>query len=141
MDVRRKVRVKDELSGDEEKDGAYRWSADVVSDFTRDTQEAKDRVREAVVEMANAARLTHTTAVRTTSFRTGGGLQATDVSGHDCSRTPVVVSSVKTPRYAGRSDWESFLAQFELLAQAKGWSVEKKALQLALSLTVERENV
>ena len=135
MDMERKVRVKDELSGDEEKDGAYRWSAEGVSDFTRATQEARDRVREAVVEMANAAGLTPTTAVRATSSRTGGGLQATAVSGRDCARTPVVVSSVKTPRYAGRSDWEAFLAQFELLAQAEGWSVEKKALQMALSLT------
>lgn len=42
---------------------------------------------------------------------------------------------MKTSRYAGRSDWETFLAQFELLTQAEGWSVGKKALQLALSLT------
>lgn len=41
----------------------------------------------------------------------------------------------KTPKYAGKSDWDAFRAQFELLAQACGWSDEQKALQLALCLT------
>lgn len=42
---------------------------------------------------------------------------------------------VKTPKYNGRADWEAFHAQFELLARAAGWSVDVKALQLALCLT------
>lgn len=42
---------------------------------------------------------------------------------------------IKTPKYSGRSDWEAFHAQFELLARASGWSEEQKALQLALCLT------
>lgn len=44
---------------------------------------------------------------------------------------------IKTPKYAGKSDWEAFHAQFELLAQASGWSDDQKALQLALCLTDE----
>ncbi|XP_077941620.1 uncharacterized protein LOC144385336 [Gasterosteus aculeatus] len=47
-------------------------------------------------------------------------------------RVPV---SIKTPKYAGKSDWEAFHAQFELLARANSWSDEQKALQLALCLT------
>ncbi|RXN35621.1 contactin-associated -like 5 [Labeo rohita] len=42
---------------------------------------------------------------------------------------------IKTPKYSGRSDWEAFHAQFELLAHAYAWSEEQKALQLALCLT------
>ena len=49
-------------------------------------------------------------------------------------RMPVAVG-IKTPRYAGKADWEAFHAQFELLARANRWSDEQKALQLALCLT------
>ena len=42
--------------------------------------------------------------------------------------------SLKTPKYSSKSDWEAFHAQFELLAVAGGWTVEAKALQLALCL-------
>ena len=42
--------------------------------------------------------------------------------------------SIKTPRYTGKADWEAFHAQFELLADAAGWSVKVKALQLAMCL-------
>ncbi|KAM6927806.1 TATA element modulatory factor [Xenentodon cancila] len=44
---------------------------------------------------------------------------------------------VKTPKYSGKADWEAFHAQFELLAQAAGWSRDVKALQLAMCLTDE----
>lgn len=44
---------------------------------------------------------------------------------------------MKTPKYNGKADWEAFHAQFELLAQAAGWSEEGMALQLALCLTDE----
>ena len=108
--MKRKLRVKDEVSRDEVKDGAYGWSVDAVSDFTRATQEVRDCVRQAAVRMANATGLTLTTAVCAASSHTRDGPQATEVSRRDCARTPVVVSSVKTPRYAGRSDWEAFLA-------------------------------
>ena len=42
--------------------------------------------------------------------------------------------SIKKPRYTGKADWEAFHAQFELLADAAGWSVKVKALQLAMCL-------
>lgn len=42
---------------------------------------------------------------------------------------------IKTPKYSGKSDWEAFHAQFELLAHAYAWSEQQKALQLALCLT------
>ena len=45
--------------------------------------------------------------------------------------------SIKTPRYTGKADWEAFHAQFELLADAAGWSVKVKALQLAMCLADE----
>lgn len=43
-------------------------------------------------------------------------------------------ASVKTPKYNGGSDWEAFHAQFELLADARGWTEGDQALQLALCL-------
>ena len=39
----------------------------------------------------------------------------------------VAAVAVKTPKYSGRADWEAFHAQFELLADAGGWTVETKA--------------
>lgn len=42
---------------------------------------------------------------------------------------------IKTPKYSGRSDWEAFHAQFELLAHAYAWSEDQKGFQLALCLT------
>ena len=47
---------------------------------------------------------------------------------------PPSACSVKTPKYSGGSDWEAFHAQFELLADARMWTVGDKALQLALCL-------
>lgn len=50
---------------------------------------------------------------------------------------PCVVSgsTIKTPRYGGKMDWEAFHAQFELLAGAAGWRIDEMALQLAMCLT------
>lgn len=76
MDVKRTVWVKDEMNGDEGKDGAYGWSVDVTSEFTRASLEARDRVREAVLRIVNKAGLTSTAAVHATSSRTCGGPQA-----------------------------------------------------------------
>ena len=44
-------------------------------------------------------------------------------------------STMKTPRYDAKADWEAFHAKYELLAQAGRWSTEEKALQLAMCLT------
>lgn len=40
--------------------------------------------------------------------------------------------TIKTPRFSGKTDWDAFNAQFELLADAAGWSENHKALQLVL---------
>ena len=53
---------------------------------------------------------------------------------HDDAPPPPSAGSVRTPKYSGGSDWESFHAQFELLADARRWGREDKALQLALCL-------
>ena len=45
------------------------------------------------------------------------------------------VTSVKTAKYNGKVSWEAFHAQFELLAKAQNWSLDAKALQLAMCLT------
>ena len=44
-------------------------------------------------------------------------------------------AAVHVPKYDGKADWASFRAQFEMLAAAAGWTMEVKALQLALCLT------
>ena len=44
---------------------------------------------------------------------------------------------MKTPRFSGDADFEAFLAQFELLADSVGWSVNQRALQLAMCLSGE----
>lgn len=49
-----------------------------------------------------------------------------------CQLTAV---SVKTPKFNGKTAWEVFIAQFELLADAAGWDAKHRALQLALCLT------
>ncbi|XP_078786579.1 uncharacterized protein LOC144983599 [Oryzias latipes] len=133
MAVRRKTKVKEEVSGETGEDGTCGWSDDAVKEFAKATCEARDRVREAAVRMADAAGLTP--SARATSIRSRIGGHDAALSGNVGSRTPVVVSTTKIPKYTGRSDWEAFLAQFELLAEAEGWTVEKKALNLALSLT------
>lgn len=46
-----------------------------------------------------------------------------------------IPASPKTPKFSGKSSWEAYQAQFELLAAAAGWPDATKALQLALSLT------
>ncbi|KAG7496361.1 hypothetical protein JOB18_017623 [Solea senegalensis] len=52
--------------------------------------------------------------------------------GAQCHGAPV---NVKTPKFNGKTAWEVFIAQFELLADAVGWTDEHRALQLALCLT------
>ncbi len=36
--------------------------------------------------------------------------------------------------YDGKVAWEAYIAQFEMLASAQGWSEAEKALQLATAL-------
>lgn len=126
--------MKKEEGGVEEV-GACGWSEDRAREFTRVKREAKDRLREAAVNMANDAGMTPSSAARAGTLHTGGESRGKDVNKHGGAFRPAAVPAIKTPKYSGRSDWEAFLAQFELLAQAEEWPVETKALQLALCLT------
>lgn len=48
---------------------------------------------------------------------------------------PLTLAGSMTLKFSGSGSLEAFLAQFELLATAAGWSGRMKAVQLALSLT------
>lgn len=122
----KKLKVEMKLGGAE--GGARGSSTDVSSEFTRVTRDARTRLRDAVAKIANDAGCSAALAVCTTPHLTGNG--PPNVAREHAS-TPLL----KTPKYFGRSNWEAFLAQFELLAQSEGWSMDTRALQLALCLT------
>ena len=109
--------------------GAFRLPEDAFEEFHRVSQDAREGLRGAARKLAADAGLSSLPAcpVREPAAR--------DVNRHGGAHVPVAAASVKTPKYSGRSDWEAFHAQFELLADAGGWTVEAKALQLALCLT------
>lgn len=134
MDGRRGKKVKEEVETGERDGGASGWATDVAKEFVGAAHEARTRLRDATLKMANEAGLSPSSGVRANSRLTGSGHP--DVTGGraDTNRG-TVGSTIKTPKYSGRSDWEAFLAQFELLAHAEGWSLDTKALQLALCLT------
>ena len=120
----------------ERETGAFGWTEDAYEEFRRASQEAREGLREAARKLAADAGLSSLPA------RPEREPAARDVNRHGGAHVPVAAShvpvaavSVKTPKYSGRSDWEAFHAQFELLADAGGWTVEAKALQLALCLT------
>lgn len=48
---------------------------------------------------------------------------------------PVENHNVKLPTYDGKTDLFSYLTQFELISELNNWSSEKKAIQLAVSLS------
>ena len=117
----------------ERETGAFGWTEDAYEEFRRASREG---LREAAWKLAADAGLSSLPA------RPEREPAARDVNRHGGAHVPVATShvpvsavSVKTPKYSGRSDWEAFHAQFELLADAGGWTVEAKALQLALCLT------
>lgn len=129
MDEFGRMGVKQENS-DGEEDGACGWSKDMSREF-KSAREARERLRESAVRMARDAGMTPSSA----AFRAIDILDVNNNGG--AQQTVAAAASVKTPKYSGRSDWEAFHAQFELLAHAGGWSIETKALQLALCLTDE----
>lgn len=55
----------------------------------------------------------------------------------DVSIMQPVLVNVAAPKFTGRSSCEVYRAQFELLADAAGWSRHVRAVQLALALTEE----
>uniref|UniRef100_A0AAV2KTQ3 Gypsy retrotransposon integrase-like protein 1 n=1 Tax=Knipowitschia caucasica TaxID=637954 RepID=A0AAV2KTQ3_KNICA len=55
----------------------------------------------------------------------------------DGGARPLIATGSMTLKFSGSGNLEAYLAQFELLAAAAGWSGQMKAVQLALSLTEE----
>uniref|UniRef100_A0AAV2LKB0 ribonuclease H n=1 Tax=Knipowitschia caucasica TaxID=637954 RepID=A0AAV2LKB0_KNICA len=55
----------------------------------------------------------------------------------DGGARPLIATGSMTLKFSGSGNLEAYLAQFELLAAAAGWSGQRKAVQLALSLTEE----
>lgn len=129
--------MKKEEMEDGEDEGACGWSEDMAKEFRRVSREAKDSLREAAVKMAAEAGMNSSSVSRAVLFPAGRGSEVgtRDVNKHGGAHFPVAGPAMKTPKYSGRADWEAFHAQFELLAHAEGWSMEAKALQLALCLT------
>ncbi len=60
-----------------------------------------------------------------------GGGELAERSGPDSSRT---VSVHRPPPFDGRSTWDAYRAQFEMLAQINRWTETEKATYLAVSL-------
>ncbi|XP_034053030.1 myosin heavy chain, embryonic smooth muscle isoform-like [Gymnodraco acuticeps] len=119
-------------SSDEEEDGACGWSKDMSREFMS-AREARERLRESAVKMARDAGMSPSSA----AFRAISKLDVNNNGGAHQPAAAAAAGSVKTPKYSGKADGEAFHAQFELLAHAGGWSIETKALQLALCLTDE----
>ena len=122
----------------ERETGAFGWTEDAYEEFRRASQEAREGLREAARKLAADAGLSSLPARPEREEKTA----ARDVNRHGGAHVPVAAPhvpvaavSVKTAKYSGRADWEALHAQFELLADAGGWTVEAKALQLALCLT------
>ncbi|XP_034093786.1 uncharacterized protein LOC117560826 isoform X1 [Gymnodraco acuticeps] len=126
-----KMGVKQEHSSDEEEDGACGWSKEMREEFMS-AREVRERLRESAVRMARDAGMSPSSA-------TVRAISKLEVNNNGGAHQPAAAAagSVKTPKFSGKADWEAFHAQFELLAHAGGWSVDTKALQLALCLTEE----
>lgn len=126
MDNFSDVKVKEE--GDS---GPVRWS----EEFQR-MEQARSRIRNSAARMASEAGMAagSRSKSRAKHPRRGGGADC-DCKNVNHGAAHSTWSSVKTPKYGGKSDWEAFHAQFELLAHAGEWTEREKALQLAMCLT------
>ena len=75
--------------------------------------------------------------IRRQEFPLGEGSSLDDLNATanaTMGREPMMPGSAKVPAFDGRIPWESYSAQFELLAQTNRWPDNQKALQLALAL-------
>uniref|UniRef100_A0AAV2M0P6 Gypsy retrotransposon integrase-like protein 1 n=1 Tax=Knipowitschia caucasica TaxID=637954 RepID=A0AAV2M0P6_KNICA len=66
-----------------------------------------------------------------------GGTRAESGCEQRWRRASAIATGSMTLKFSGSGNLEAYLAQFELLAAAAGWSGQMKAVQLALSLTEE----
>jgi len=120
------VKVKEERDS-----GPARWS----EEFQR-MEQARSQIRDSAARMASEAGMAAgaMSKSRAEHPQRGGGADCDCINvNHGGARS--TWSSVKTPKYGGKSDWEAFNAQFELLAHAGEWTEREKALQLAMCLT------
>lgn len=58
-----------------------------------------------------------------------------DVNKNDSTHCHRAAVNIKTLMFIGKTAWEVFIAQIELLVSAASWSDKHKALQLALCLS------
>ena len=123
------------------KEEDWRGAEGAVSDWSRrsvaelNTEERRTRRREAAAKLAaeagfgSCSRSDHSDLARLPApLMTSLQRADENVNKHGGAH-------VKTPKYSGKADWDAFHAQFELLGHALGWSMEHKALQLAMCLT------
>lgn len=76
-----------------------------------------------MVKMASETSLSTTSAIHDISRLTGNDPPEMGCRGVSTPQL-AVSAAVKTPKYSRGSDWEAFLAHFELLAQAERWTRE-----------------
>jgi len=127
MDYYDGTRVKREEAKDGGEEGAGGWSGDMAKEFS---------LEETALKLAAGRGMNYSKAFRAVPSPAGRGSGVTrDINKHGGVHGPVAGPAVKTQKYSGRSDWEAFHTQFELLAHAAGWSMEAKSLKLASCLT------
>lgn len=95
--------------------------------------QARSQLRVKTARMAAAAGMSAGARSKTHMELAGSGTLDFNINKHGGTHTTTTAAPLKTPKYAGKSDWEAFHAQFEL--QAVGWTVNNKALQLSMCLT------
>ncbi|KAJ8417422.1 hypothetical protein AAFF_G00286490 [Aldrovandia affinis] len=128
------ARIKEEKVHSGEAGGAHGGSEDSAGELRRTPGEMRGNRIEFEAGLAALGGFSQS-AVSAVSPPENGGRQSTrEVNNNGAPYCPSS-ARVKTPKFSGKSDWEAFHAQFELLARAEGWSTDDKALQLAMCLT------
>ncbi|KAJ8409554.1 hypothetical protein AAFF_G00229550 [Aldrovandia affinis] len=128
------AKIKEERVHSGEAGGAHGGSEDSAGELRRTPGEMRGNRIEFEAGLAAQGGFSQA-AVSAVSPPENGGRQPTrEVNNNGAPHCPSS-ARVKTPKFSGKSDWEAFHAQFELLARAEGWSTDDKALQLAMCLT------
>ncbi|KAJ8358108.1 hypothetical protein AAFF_G00032830 [Aldrovandia affinis] len=128
------AKIKEERVHSGEAGGAHGGSEDSAGELRRTPGEMRGNRIEFEAGLAAQGGFSQS-AVSAVSPPENGGRQSTrEVNNNGAPYCPSS-ARVKTPKFSGKSDWEAFHAQFELLARAEGWSTDDKALQLAMCLT------
>ncbi|KAJ8367111.1 hypothetical protein AAFF_G00330960 [Aldrovandia affinis] len=128
------AKVKEERVHSGEAGGAHGGSEDSAGELRRTPGVMRDNRIEFEAGLAALGGFSQS-AVSAVSPPENGGRQSTRDVNNDGAPYCPSSARVKTPKFSGKTDWEAFHAQFELLARAEGWSTDDKALQLAMCLT------